>query len=80
MNNKKIDYFDLPNYGNYGYNGVDKMKDSIKCVHNSYFVIDNTLINNTDSSQQYIKELGNYIISKGSYVTSIGVYDIYLKK
>ena len=79
INDERIDYFDLPNYGNYGYNGIDKMKNKIDKISNSYFIIDSELINNSDSSQQYIKELGKYLIEKSKYVKKIGLYNIYYK-
>lgn len=81
VNNEKIDYFDLPNYGNYGYNGLKILKNKISKVNNTYFVLDRELVNNTDSNQQYIKELGQFVIKKSNYkINSIGVYDIYYKE
>lgn len=81
INNKKLNYFDLPNYGNYGYNGITKIKKEISKINDVYFVVDRKLVNNTDNNQQYIKELGQYIINNSNNkVKSIGIYDIYYKK
>ena len=80
INNKKIDYFDLPNYGNYGYNGINTMKNKIDSLNNVYFVLDRQLIKNHDTNQQYIKELGQYVIANSIKKKSIGIYDIYYKK
>jgi hypothetical protein len=33
INNKKLDYFDLPNHGNYGYKGINMMKEKIDNTH-----------------------------------------------
>ena len=80
INNQKLDYFDLPNYGNYGYNGINKMYKKIDKVHNTYFVLDRELVKNKDVNQQYIKELGLYVIKNSIKVESIGYYDIYYKE
>ena len=80
INNKKLNYFDLPNYGNYGYDGINMMKNKIKNTHDVYYVLDKELVNNTDSNQQYIKELGKYVIKNSKYKKSIGVYNIYYKE
>ena len=80
INDEKLNYFDLPNYGNYGYNGINKMKKKINKKHDVYFIIDSELINNTDSNQQYIRELGEYVIKSSSKKKNIGVYEIYYKE
>lgn len=78
--NRKLDFFDLPNYGNYGYDGLNKMKKRINDKKDVYFVIDRKLVKNNNPFQQYIKELGQLIIDKGILKRSIGVYDIYYKE
>lgn len=80
INNQDINYFDLPNYGNYGYNGVNMMMKRIDDVSGVYFVIDRELVKNTDSNQQYIKELGQYVIENSSFIKKIGLYDVYYKE
>ena len=80
INDKKLTYFDLPNNGNYGYNGIARMKNKINNKHNVYFVIDRKLVKNNDSNQQYIKELGQFVIKESKKTKSIGVYDIYYKE
>ncbi len=77
---KKLNYYDLPNYGNYGYNGIEKIKNRIKNEHDCYFVIDRVLVKNNSSEQQYIKELGQYVIKHSRLIKSIGLYDIYYKE
>ncbi len=80
INNEKINYFDLPNYGNYGYDGINKMKKKINNKHDVYFVIDKELVKNNDSNQQFIKELGEEVIKNNKLVKTIGLYEIYYKK
>lgn len=80
INDQKLNYFDLPNYGNYGYNGIEKMKKEISKTKDVYYVLDRELVNNNDKNQQYIKELGKYVLANSHKVKSIGVYDIYYKE
>ena len=56
------------------------MKKKINKKHDVYFIIDSELINNTDSNQQYIRELGEYVIKSSSKKKNIGVYEIYYKE
>lgn len=79
ITDKKINYFDLPNQGNYGYNGVEKIVNKVKKLHDVVIVLDRELVNNTDSNQQYIKEIGREVIGSSKKIKSIGIYDIYLK-
>jgi hypothetical protein len=80
IEDRKLDYYDLPNYGNYGYNGNKKMLDKLKKEHDVYIVIDLKLTFNKDYFQQYVKELGQYIVKKSELKDTIGVYQIYYKK
>ena len=80
INNKTIDYFDLPNYGNYGYDGINKMKKNINKKHDVYFVIDKKLVNNKSKNQKNLKELGEEINNNSELVKTIGLYEIYYKK
>lgn len=80
IHDKKIDYFDLPNYGNYGYQGIEKMKERIEEKHHCYFVLDSKLLKDENPFQQYIKELGFYVIEHSDKIKSIGIYDIYYKE
>ena len=75
--NLDITYFDLPNYGNYGYNGVDKLIRRIKNVKNSYFVIDISAYDSTSPTQQYIGEAVEYIMERGVKIKEIGYYQVY---
>lgn len=79
INNKDLNYFDLPNYGNYGYNGVNRMIAEVKKLNNVIVIIDRELMDNSDSGQQYVKELGKEVIRSSKKIKSIGIYDIYLK-
>lgn len=76
-NNLELTYFDLPNYGNYGYNGIGLMKNKIVNLNDKYIVIDSYACQSKSSNQQYIKELVDYIKLNGKYVKNINKYQVY---
>ena len=78
-NNMKISYFDLPNYGNYGYDGYSTMKGKIDNLDNTYFIINKSAFVNKSFNQQYYKELVDYI-TKFKFVKKINNYEIYYKE
>lgn len=72
--NKKITYFDIPLYGNFGYNGLEKMKNKIDHMHEVYFfVLDN-------ENRQYINKLNNYVRENYKYIENIHDIEIYYKE
>ena len=75
--NLDITYFDLPNYGNYGYNGTAKIISRLKKIEHGYAVIDTDAYESKDSAQQYVKEAVEYIMKRGEKVKTIGVYEVY---
>ena len=80
INDEKLNYYDLPNYGNYGYNGEKKIKNKLKKEKNCLFVIDSTLVDNKDKNQQYIKEYANLIKKNNKLIKKVGVYEVYEAK
>lgn len=76
-NNLDITYFDLPNYGNYGYDGIEEIIDSIKKERGSYFVVDRSAYLSKSTTQQYIKEVFSYIAKNSTLVKKIDYYEIY---
>ena len=78
-NNKKITYFDLPNYGNYGYDGYNTMKERIDSLNNTYFIINRSAFVNKDFNRQYYKELVSHI-TKFKYIKNINNYEVYYKE
>ena len=79
-NNKKIDYFDILHYSNFGYNGDQKMINRIKKMHNKYIIIDMIFYESDRSDSQYDKNIVKYIIDNYDEVCeneSLHVY--YLK-
>lgn len=76
-NNLDITYFDLPNYGNYGYDSFKMMKKRIDDNKSSYYLINNMALNSKSSNQQYYKELVNYIINNGTFIETNNHYSVY---
>lgn len=72
-----ITYFDLPNYGNYGYDSFNMMKKKIDNNRNCYYVVSTITLKYYGRGQQYYKELANYIIDNGEFIESNGRYSVY---
>ncbi len=79
-NDSLITYFDLPNYGNYGYNGTEKIINRLKELDDTLIVIDKECYLEESFSQQYLKEAVSYIIENYKFVKKIGNYEVYLKE
>ena len=78
MNNKKITYYDLPNYGNYGYNGEKNIEEEIKNMKNVLFVVDSSLCTKKqDKYQQYICSFKEIAIKNSTLIKEIGNYQVY---
>ena len=73
----KIGYLDLINYGNFGYNGSNKIIKMIKerKKDNSIFIISKYDLND---GCQIDKEVINYIMNNGRKIDSVQVYDFYV--
>lgn len=78
--NLDITYFDLPNYGNYGYSGNDKIIKRLSKLKNVLIVVDKGCYLSDNDFQQYEKEAVTYIIDNSKLVKKIGNYEVYLKE
>ena len=72
--NHKITYFDIPLYGNFGYNGVNNMKKRIDSIHDAYFFIQ------FNDDRQFSDEIYNYIKKVSKKQKELEGYEIYYKK
>ena len=79
MNDAKITYFDLPNNGNYGYNGIVKMLKKIEKKHNVYFILDKYLEDDKTRYQQFIKAFSKEAKRDAHLEKEIGPYQIYYR-
>lgn len=79
VNDLDITYFDLPNYGNYGYDSYKMMSKKFDELNDTLILINKNNLDERDG-QQYYKELARYVIDNYEYVESLNDYDIYYKE
>lgn len=80
-NNLDITYFDLPNYGNYGYHGMEMMVQKFEQLPiNSVVIIDKNILEDDNYNQQYYKELAYYVIENYRRLKKVGRYVAYVKE
>ncbi len=76
INDLKIDYLDLINTGNWGYNGSEKLLNVIKKKENCVFFVDKEEIGSNKQTDQnvlrYVIENGVILEKKGNYL----IYEI----
>ena len=75
VNDMKIGYIDLINAGNWGYNGSDKIFDTISNIKNAIYIVDESEL---DEVKQTDKKIIKYILENGRKVKTIRIYDIYI--
>lgn len=76
----KIDYFDVPLYGNAGYDGSKKMIDRIKKMHDKYIIIDVFNYGEKNPFSQFDESLIKYVINNCEKIKEKGDFIIYYKK
>ena len=68
---REITYFDIPLYGNFGYNGVDRLESQILEMHGDYIFLQDSL------NPQYLQEVCDFVRKNGVFVEEVEGYDIY---
>ncbi|MDO4995872.1 MAG: hypothetical protein Q4E69_01710, partial [Bacilli bacterium] len=76
-NNLDITYYDLTNYGNYGYDSYNTMINKINNDRDKYYIISMAALKNNSYNQQYYKELANYVIENGKFIEKNKDYSVY---
>ena len=69
--NHKINYFDIPLYGNFGYKGSDKMINKINNMHDVYFFVRNS------NNRQFANELVDTVRKRGKFISIVDGMEIY---
>ena len=77
IQDKKIEYIDLINQGNWGYKGSNKLIKYLQKYKDTYFIINSDDYKN---SSQIDKHALKYISNHGKKIKEIGCYDIYYIK
>ena len=75
INDIDIDYLDLINSGNWGYNGSSKALNKIKNCKNCVFFLDEKEIGLTKQTDQ---KLLKYVINNGCIKEEFGNYKVYM--
>lgn len=75
VNDMDISYLDLINTGNWGYNGSEKLFDSVMSVDNAIYIVDESELSEI---KQTDKRILKYILKNGKKIDSIRIYDIYV--
>lgn len=76
----KIDYFDLLNSGNHGYNGKKKLLGMIDDLASGTIMIIDSSGNGTKNSPQFMEDVAEYAARQGEEIKKIAGYTIYKKK
>ena len=74
ITDKKIDYFSVNLYGNFGYDGVNKIKNRIDNMHDVYFYL------NDCRNRQTAIEINDYIIENSQFKYEIMGNKVYYKE
>lgn len=75
VNDIDISYLDLINTGNWGYNGSEKLFNSVMSVENAIYVVDESELSEI---KQTDKNILKYVLKNGKKIKSIRIYDIYI--
>lgn len=77
MNDEKITYYDLPNYGNYGSNDEKRIEEEINNMHNVLFIIDSSLCIKDSPYQQFICSFKEKAMNNSNLIKKINQYEVY---
>lgn len=80
INDNKIDYYGVLLYGNYGYNGTNKMINKIKKTHNKIFVISIKNYKEKIKGNQFNKDIVKYIIDNSKLIEKKEGFYVYYKE
>ena len=79
INDLEITYFDLPNYGNYGYDSYKMMVKRFEDLNDTLIIVnENNLLERV--GKQYYKELGEFVRDNYELVDEVASYKVYYKK
>ena len=79
INDNNISYYDVLLYGNFGYDGVNKMIKKIDEVSDTYIIIDSNCYYDNSVDSQFAKDIVSYVIKNYRYIKRDGDFLIYYK-
>ena len=80
INDRDLSYFDVLYYGNFGYNGTEKMINHIKDMHDQYFVVSFEDYKSDYEYSQFAKEVAHWIVSNCEEVDTKYAFVVYYKE
>jgi hypothetical protein len=80
VNDRKIDYYNVFMYGNYGYNGNNKEINKIKKMHNQYFLIAKHEYLKKEKYDQFNKKIAKYVIDNSKLIEENKYMWLYYKE
>lgn len=72
---KKIDYFDLINTGNWGYNGSQKLKKALEKEKDAIFIINKNSYRKTNQTDEVALD---YVLKNGKKIDELGDFKFYI--
>lgn len=79
-NGNEIDYYDVIMYGNFGYDGINRMIKDIKSMKDRYIIVDMNSYNKEGKDEQFAKEIAEYVMKTCEKIDSKYGFDVYYKK
>lgn len=80
ISDNKISYYDVLLYGNFGYDGINKMIDKIKDEKDVYILVDLESYNRKGKYVQFAKEIVDFVTSNYEFIKKEGDFLIYYKE
>lgn len=80
VNDRKIDYFSIPLYGNFGYNGINKMIKKIEKSKNKVFIVSKSEYKSKKKDSQFAKEIVKYIMDNYKKIDSKYGHEVYYRE
>ena len=77
---RDIDYFDLLNKGNHGYNGTEKVIKKFDEYNDTFIILNIEAYNKFNLRQQINKEVMKYVMDNYKKVDSKYIFDVYYKE
>lgn len=77
INDNELDYYDVLLYGNFGYDGINKMLKEFKKMNDKIFIVSRADYENDYEYSQFAKELVDYVVLNGKLIDSKYEHDVY---